>query len=73
MCIYVSDREIIIDSPPMPSGMLLNTPSQTRSKYVSTLPGKYPLLIFVNYSIFYRLSFETTILPAKLIEFSALE
>ncbi|KAL4237397.1 FERM domain-containing protein 6 [Mactra antiquata] len=36
------DREIIIDSPPMPSGMLLNTPSQTRSKYVSTLPGYKP-------------------------------
>jgi hypothetical protein len=37
---YVTDREIIIDAPPMPSGMLLNTPSQTRSKIVSTLPGQ---------------------------------
>ncbi|XP_053395461.1 protein expanded-like [Mercenaria mercenaria] len=36
------DREIIIDTPPMPSGMLLNTPSQTRSKIVSTLPGYKP-------------------------------
>lgn len=33
-------REIIIDSPPLP--MLLNTPSQTRTKLMSTLPGYKP-------------------------------